>query len=239
MQIRCPQCQTVAPLEADRPQEKAGQFTCPSCGATFDAYAHLTDAQPSAATAAVDGSAHTDQGELFRQPRPAPTQVPQFARRRVRVAGPSQWRWWLAGFVLLGLLLAILPIADREELARDPDWRPRVQTLCEIVGCRLPPWSAPKDFEITAREFNPHPSVKGALLVTVSFRNNAAFAQAWPLLELTASDLNGQLVGKRRFLPREYLGSAPESASIAAGQSASATLEVVDPAAVSWDIEFR
>jgi len=132
-----------------------------------------------------------------------------------------------------------VPIADRDELARDPDWRPHVQDLCRLAGCSLPPWSAPKDFEITAREFNPHPSVKGARLVTVSFRNNARFAQAWPLLELTASDLNGRVVGLRRFRAQEYLGGAPEAPLLEPGQSASATLEVVDPDAVSWDIEFR
>jgi len=36
MQTRCPQCQTIAPLEADRPQ--GDTFVCASCGASFDAY---------------------------------------------------------------------------------------------------------------------------------------------------------------------------------------------------------
>ena len=245
MQTRCPQCRTVSPLEADRPKDAGGLFVCPGCATKFDAYAHLTDATPNAdaataSTASTDAAANRDQGDLFTtRVRPAvPSSVPRFARERVRIGRPTQWRWWLASFVLLLLLLAIVPIADRDALARDPDMRPQVQSLCHLVGCTLPPWSEPKAFEITAREFNPHPTVKGALLDTVSFRNNARFAQAWPLLELTASDLNGRVVGMRRFSAPEYLGGAPESPLLEPGQSASATLEVVDPGAVSWSIEF-
>jgi len=238
MQTRCPQCRTVSALEADRPKDAGGLFVCPSCGTPFDAYAHITDAPPDDAAAQA---ANRDQGDLFAtRARPVvPSSVPRFARERVRISKPAQWRWWLASFFLLALLLAIVPIADRDELARDPDWRPRVQALCDAVGCRLAPWSEPTAFEVVAREFNPHPSVKGARLITVSFRNNARFAQAWPLLELTASDLNGRVVGLRRFRAQEYLGGAPQAALLQPGQSASATLEVIDPDAVSWDIEFR
>jgi hypothetical protein len=244
MQTRCPQCQTIAPLEADRPRGDAGQFACASCGASFDAYAHLTDTAPNVTSTSAAGAAatpHDDQGELFRRPRPAPVAAPRFARERVRIARPLQWRWWLASFVLLALLVAIYPIADRKELAADANWRPTVQRLCAVAGCVLPPWSELNRFEVTAREVRPHPSAKGALLITVSFRNNAAFAQNWPLLELTTSDLNGHEVYMRRFQAKEYLGGAPETPMIAAGQSANATLEVVDPGrdAVSWNFDFR
>ncbi len=245
MQTRCPQCQTIAPLEADRPE--GDMFVCASCGASFDAYAHLTDAaanansQRTAVHVAAPESLPDDQGELFKRSRAAPVSPPRFARERKRIAGPSQWRWWLASAVLLALLLVIYPIADRERIARDAGLRPTLQSVCAVVGCTLPPWREPKAFEVTARDVRPHPSARGALLITVSFRNNAAFAQEWPLLELTMSDLNGQQVGMRRFRAQEYLGNAPKTPLIAAGQSANATLEVVDPGrdAVAYNFEFR
>ena len=139
------------------------------------------------------------------------------------------------------VLLAIYPIADRERLARNADWRPTLQTICGVLGCILSPWQQTSAFEVTARDVRPHPSAKGALLITIAFRNNAAFAQTWPLLELTMSDLNGREIGMRRFHPREYLGSAPKAQSIAPGESANATLEVVDPGrdAVAYNFEFR
>jgi predicted Zn finger-like uncharacterized protein len=246
MQTRCPQCQTVFPLEADRPIGDAGLFACASCGAAFDAYAHLTEAAPADKPMAVgtDGAPAKptdDQGELFGRPRSAHASAPRFARERIRIPRPPQWRWWLASLALLALLLAIYPIADRERLARDANWRPALSAFCGALGCALPPWRETTAFEVTARDVRPHPSAKGALLITVSFRNNAQFAQEWPLLELSMSDLNGREIGMRRFRAQEYLGSAPKAPLIAAGQSANATLEVVDPGrdAVAYNFEFR
>lgn len=242
MQTRCPQCQTTIPLAADHPAASGGAFACPACGNPFDASAHLASAESSVTDPLTPASAADDrQTDLFAtHQRPAmPTSVPRFARERMRVQMPGQGRWWLASMVLLAALAAIVPIADRDALARDPDWRPRVESICHLVGCNLPPWHDPAAFVVTAREFNPHPSVKGARMVTVSFRNDAAFAQAWPLLELTASDLNGRVIGQRRFRSSEYLGSAPATSLIQPGQSASATLEIIDPGAPSWDIQFR
>ncbi|MBS0194071.1 MAG: zinc-ribbon and DUF3426 domain-containing protein [Proteobacteria bacterium] len=252
MQTCCPQCQTIIPLSTDHPAASGGAFACPSCGNPFDASAHLVRGQSAATGTTQTAAAVTDpntpaapaddrQTDLFatRQRPVVPASVPRFARERVRAQAPGQGRWWLASVALLASLLAIIPIADRNELARDPDWRPRVDTICHLVGCTLPPWREPTAFEITAREFNPHPSVKGARMVTLSFRNNAAFAQAWPMLELTASDINGRVIGQRRFRSSEYLGSAPSTPLIQPGQSASATLEIVDPGALSWDIQFR
>jgi hypothetical protein len=243
MQTRCPQCLAVHPLEADRAEGEDGSFHCPACGANFDAYAHLTDAEPDADAAEIEAEEPLEeQGELFGpRPRPPPPAAPSFARARIRLRRPPQWRWWLAGLGLLILLLAIYPIADRDRLARDADWRPTLQRVCGTLGCTLQPWHELSAFEVTARDVRLHPSVKGALLVTVTFRNNAVFAQEWPLLELTMSDLNGRDLGMRRFRPQEYLGNATKATLIAPGQSANATLEVVSPGrdAVAFAFEFR
>ncbi len=94
---------------------------------------------------------------------------------------------------------------------------------------------------IISREIRPHPSAPGVLLVTATFRNDAAFAQAWPQLQLSLTNLDGESFGLRRFSPREYLGSDPATPLIGAGQSATITLEIVDPGrrAVAFGFEFR
>lgn len=171
-------------------------------------------------------------------PRPAPdfTQpAPATPRNYLRLLA------WLAVPVLaLALVLQVL-LADRARLAADPAWRPRIVALCNWIGCRVPPWREPQAFHVTAREFRPHPSAPGALMVTATFRNDAAFAQAWPILELSLANLDGEALGRRRFVPREYLGSEPASRWIAPGQSASVALEVLDPGkrAVTFEFEFR
>lgn len=161
---------------------------------------------------------------------------PQAVRRDLlRLAG------WIAVPLLVLLLVGQVLLADRARLGTDAEWRPRLLALCRVAGCRLPPWHEPAAFHVTARELSPHPTARGVLLVSASFRNDARFAQAWPVLELTLSNLDGEPLGLRRFLPREYLGGAPASALIAPGQSASITLEVLDPGkrAVSFEFAFR
>ncbi|MBS0458000.1 MAG: DUF3426 domain-containing protein [Proteobacteria bacterium] len=242
MQIHCPRCHCAATLADDHPSIAEGFVACPACGERIDLLA------PAGEPMAVDrGAAQTApgdraQGDLFAtRARPSvPIAVPRFARERVRQVLPGQGRWWLASAALTLSLLLVVPVADRNALAADANWRPTMQSLCGMIGCTLPPWREPGAFQITAREFNRHPSVKGALLVTASFRNGAAFAQAWPLLEVTAQDVNGRVIGKRRFQPSQYLGGAPDAHELQPGQAANATLEIVaDPAAVTWGIDFR
>lgn len=242
MLTRCPQCQAVHPLDVDRPSGDRGVATCAACGASFDAYAHLADASrlgPAIDETAADAA--EGQGELFGPPPKPRVAVPSFAQVRGRLPRPRQWRWWLAGAGLLLLLLAIYPVADRERLARDANWRPFEQRLCAVLRCRIAPWHEPSAFEITARDVRAHPSAPGALLITVSFRNDAAFAQALPLLEMTMSDLDGRDVGMRRFRPAEYLGGAARPSLVSPGQSVDATLEVMEPGpdAVAFKFDFR
>ena len=151
------------------------------------------------------------------------------------------WRGWLA-VAALSLLLALqVLVADRAALAADPQWRPRIAAVCRVLRCTIPPWREPTAFHLTSREVRPHPSVPAALLISASFRNDAAFAQPWPRLELSLSNLDGESLGLRRFTPAEYLGSAPTTPLIAPGQSASVTLELLDPGkrAVAFAFEFR
>ena len=167
---------------------------------------------------------------------PAFAKPPQAVRRDLlRLAG------WIVVPLLLALLVLQVLLADRARLAADAEWRPRLRALCRVAGCALPPWHEPSAFHVTARELRPHPSVPGVLLVTATFRNDARYAQAWPLLQLSLANLDGEPLGLRRFRPRDYLGADPATPLIAPGQSASVTLEVLDPGkrAVSFEFAFR
>jgi len=166
---------------------------------------------------------------------------PSFIEEPVVVERSRRWRWVALAFVLaLALLLQII-VADRTRLATDPVWRPRLEMLCGVLQCSLPVWNEPKAFHVTSRDIRPHPSVPNALLLTASFRNDAAFAQAWPQLEVALTDLEDQPLGLRRFQASEYLGNEPGSPLIMPGQSASLTLEIMDPGkhAVAFRLEFH
>lgn len=170
------------------------------------------------------------------------SQAPDFATAKPPPPRRT-WRllaWAIPPLLLLALILQVV-LADRARLAADPHWRPRIVALCGWLGCSVPPWHEPSAFHVTARDLRPHPSAPGALLVSATFRNDAAYAQAWPVLQLSLANLDGDALGLRRFTPREYLGSEPSSQWIDPGQSASVTLEVLDPGkrAVTFEFDFR
>jgi hypothetical protein len=171
------------------------------------------------------------------------TPEPRFSRiesNRLAAIARDLVGWVVAALLLLVLCVQVM-VADRARLAADPEWRPRLETLCGFLRCNLPPWQEPHAFRVTSREVRPHPSVPGVLIMSASFRNDAAFAQAWPQLQLSLTDIDGQSLGLRRFSPAEYLGNAPATERIAPGQSANITLEILDPGkrALAFGIEFH
>lgn len=168
-----------------------------------------------------------------------PPDFVQPSKRPARMRG-NRWLWLAVPVLTLSLLLQIA-VADRARLATYPAWRPRIVALCAWLRCAVPAWREPGALHITSREVRPHPSAPGVLLVTATFRNDAAFAQAWPQLQLSLANLDGDSLGLRRFAPREYLGSDPATAQIEPGQSATITLEIVDPGkrAVAFGFDFR
>jgi hypothetical protein len=173
---------------------------------------------------------------------PAARALPSFARRHARL-GVSGFHWkLLAPIAALALLLALqLLLADRALLAADARWRPLLSGMCGVLGCTLPPWREPAAFTVLAREVRPHPSTPGALRVTATFRNDARWAQPWPQVRLTLSDVNGNAVAAREFSARDYLGAAPAQVELRSGQSASIAIDVVEPEprSVAFDFELR
>ena len=168
--------------------------------------------------------------------------APVFVRPKARAPIPrSRWLVWSTVPLLLLLLALQVGIADRKRLAADRDWRPRIVALCSVFGCEVPPWREPAALHLTSRELRPHPTVPGVLVVSATFRNDAPFAQPWPQLQLSLQNIDGESLGLRRFAPREYLGAAPATAMINAGQSASIRVEILDPGrrAVAFGFEFH
>jgi len=109
-----------------------------------------------------------------------------------------------------------------------------------VFGCRLPAWQEPDAFTMVDRQVQPAPDQPGVLLVEASFRNDARWAQALPLIELTLSTADGQVSGQRIFAPAEYLGDAAP-ALLAPGQSAQARLLLAEPkpSAEAFNFRFR
>ena len=151
-------------------------------------------------------------------------------------------KWQFALVAALGLLLGLqILIADRERLAADEDWRPLITRLCGVVGCSVPTWHQPGAFSMLNRDVRPIANLPGILEAQATFRNDAAWPQAWPLLLLSLSDADGRVVGTRQFTPAEYLGKDIPKAGLAPGQSAQVSFRLREPDAgvVAISFDFR
>lgn len=229
---------SVSPASANvKPAEEeadAAQAT-PHAGdpeALPPAPAPTTDPALAPATVASSATATTS---------PVSAAAPSFLhgpRERRPVLRAAPWQWIaLAG---LGLLLALqILIADRQRLGADPRWRPWVAGVCQVLRCSVPAWREPAAFTMLSREVRPLPGHAGTLQVQATFRNDARWAQAWPLLQLSLADADGRTIGSRVLRPQEYLGRArPDSATLAPGQSAQIAFQVREPAAETAAFSF-
>jgi len=230
-----PASANVKPVEAEADAPRA----TPGAG-------ELETLPPAPASAPDPASALASAPAMTAAPGAAPTApasaaAPSFLhgpRMRRPVLHAAPWQWIaLAG---LGLLLALqILIADRQRLGADPRWRPWVAGVCQVLRCSVPAWREPAAFTMLSREVRPLPGHAGTLQVQATFRNDARWAQAWPLLQLSLADADGRTIGSRVLRPQEYLGRArPDSATLAPGQSAQIAFQVREPAAETAAFSF-
>lgn len=168
------------------------------------------------------------------------TFTPAFARRKRR-----SWQtaaWVLVCAVLLLGLLAQLGWAKREALITDDTTGPLLGKVCDVFGCRLPLVAAPDRLRLLARDVEQHPSVPDGLLITASVRNDAGFAQPYPVVTIVLSDAQGERLAMRRFRPEDYVGDAGVRArGLSAGATTAMVFEVQDPGqrAVAFSFSFE
>ncbi len=163
-------------------------------------------------------------------------------RRRPHASSERRWLWVLACITLLLLLAVQLAWAQRDPLIRNPAIGRWLRGSCAVLGCNVPLVAAPQQLHLLASNVQAHPSVAGALMISASVRNDAAFAQPYPVLTITLSNAQGQRVAMRRLQPREYLDdSTIRQRGLAPGGSAVLLLEVEDPGdkAVAFEFSFE
>ncbi|MDE2308399.1 MAG: zinc-ribbon and DUF3426 domain-containing protein [Xanthomonadaceae bacterium] len=165
-------------------------------------------------------------------------------RRRPYPREPGERRWpWVAACVVLSLLLGMqLAWVDRDALIRDPAVGGWLRNSCVLLHCELPLVAAPHRLRLLASNVQAHPSVPGALMISASVRNEAAFAQPYPIVTIILSDARGRHVAMRRLRPREYLDDDEIlQRGMAPGASTVLLFEVEDPGdkAVAFEINFE
>lgn len=260
MYTQCPECLTVFALDAASVAQAHGSVRCGHCTAVFDALATLTEALPPEPLESLPAHTPTPAPPQLVEPvyRPQPLQpslfapttaargaaptAPAFARRAHAARGRHPGRW-AAGCALLALALAgQLAWAQRDALVANDALRPWLARACRTLHCALPPVKDVHQLSLISRDIRPHPSVPGALIISATLRNDADFAQPYPVLGITLSDLDENRVAMRRFLPAEYIRDPKlRAAGLAPGAEAALVFEVEDPGknAVAFEFSFE
>ena len=174
---------------------------------------------------------------------PAPRRRGRSRERRPRqYAGERRWPWVIVCTALTLLLAGQLAWAERGMLIRDATVGGWLRSSCATLGCQLPLIAAPAQLRLLASNVQAHPSAPGALMISASVRNDAAFAQPYPVLTITLSDAQGQRLAMRRLRPREYLDDRNVlQRGLAPGATTVLLLEVEDPGdkAVAFQFDFE
>ncbi len=124
----------------------------------------------------------------------------------------------------------------------DVNYRPIYQFICDVADCELPPMRDVSKIVAKKTYIRTHPDRSDARIVDVLMVNNADFPQPYPLIELIATNLQGQLVAGRRFKPSEYLQGDARGAQLMPRRTpVHVSLEIQDPAeeALNFEVWFR
>lgn len=268
MYTQCPECLTIYKVGASLLSEGHGSARCGHCAAVFDMLRTLTenlpgepfqelerrsgasDAPPQLSVPALRPPRHPqaqaqqtslfDPDERKRSTPPRRAHTPAFARTHRHTPRARSWPWVVGCSALLLSLLGELGYAGRAELLDDARARPLLDRACAAFGCRLPLRHDTAQLQLLSRDIRPHPSVPNALIISATLRNDAEFAQAFPAVEITLSDLDENRIAMRRFQPQEYLGDSRSLGSgMAPGATAALVFEVADPGKNAVAFEFK
>lgn len=148
--------------------------------------------------------------------------------------------WGVGSFLLMLVFLFQTVYFKHDQLAQVSQLRPWVEKFCEQMHCTVALQFNAKYLELLGQDIRTHPKAKDALMVSTTIINNASHTQAYPGLQITFSDLNGQKVAMRRFLPQEYL---PKKTNIKKGMPSDTPIQVeielMDPGSKAVNFEFE
>jgi len=113
---------------------------------------------------------------------------------------------WSIGTLLLTACLLLEHVwFNRHQYNKSTELQAVIEKLCKQFECKNLSMRDPSKIELVARNVYTHPNEKGALMVDFTMKNNAKFSQPYPVMNISFSDIRGNAVASRNFLPKEYL----------------------------------
>lgn len=255
---QCPQCGTRFKVSQAQMDTHLGMVRCGCCHEVFNAIQHLHDDQPSpqlilpiltegmprkpiikTSSATSIKSAGTRPAEAYKPPQQSALsddddEIPElFSELSYPVPVQKKYRVLR---IMLALLLFLLLLAQalyffRIELAaRLPGLKPTLVASCKFFKCSIPLPKQAELISIESSELEANPIMANVITLNLIMRNNAAYTQAYPQLELTLTDTSDQALARRTFFPLEYLKLGEEEKLGLAGNREASTKLHLDTA---------
>ena len=198
-------------------------------------------------TAATDPS-HKDAFDFFDEEANQPLEhvVPDRLRNDHVSASSSviaTMMWSIAILLMTAGLMIQYAWFNRDQFSQVPEVQALTEELCKQFKCESIKLRAPEKIELISRNVYSHPNEKDALMVNITMKNTAEFAQPYPVLQIDFSDIRGGKVAARRFKPAEYIpelaSAGGQHATLPADTAIDIILEISDPGTDAMTYEFN
>lgn len=216
---RCPECGTRFKVTDAQLDAHEGLVRCGHCHGIFDARKQLQSDEPSPQLSLPIEPMPQQGGidltpvhvpQLEEEPRTLAQQV-QFIEEltdEVPEKTPRQIGWsgvLIVSALALALLAQSAYYYRTEVAARLPGLKPLLEQYCELLSCTV---GLPKKIDLMvleSSELESDPAQPNVITLHALLHNRAQYAQAYPSLELTLTDMQDQPVARRLFHPADYL----------------------------------
>lgn len=152
-----------------------------------------------------------------------------------------QWLWASLSAAAAVALLGQIATYNYAALAHNERTRPTLEQLCFLAGCELPARVNIDLIRSSNLIVRPHKDFPNALAIDVILYNRADFAQPFPVLRMTFSDLAGLEISSKSFRPAEYLGGELAGTTLMPPQTpVHVGLSMLDPGSkvASYNLDF-
>lgn len=151
-----------------------------------------------------------------------------------------EWKWIAGSLGMVLLMLVQYSYFYWDDLTASAKTRPMFVSLCNVIGCELPPYRSLRRVKTDQLSVRSHPDSETALIVDIILTNKAELAQPFPVLQLTFFDIRSQPVATRKFFPSEYLdGELRGLSSMPSDNPIRLALEIMDPGADAINYELN
>ena len=256
MQAECPNCHTLFRITEAQLDMADGLVRCGFCQEVFDArvrngfhpdipHLDVPENKQRQQTPQAKASKQIEaEDELFFSGKPNDI-VPDKLRAE-SITRPystlATVSWSLAILALIAALTAEYVWFNQPELLLDQRLKPVTAKLCELTDCEHLQMRDPSQIQMISRNIYTHPNEKDALMISSTLVNHAAYAQPYPDVQIDFSNVRGEMVASRRFIPEEYLQIDSEQLHLLqSGNPITFGLEILDPGreAITYEFSFH